>query len=95
MNWKQIKRGGWKVQGTNLMLGNITVASVVYDVMTAKDNPEKFRADLFLPGLKSNHGYFSSQEGAQYYVENQVKGWLYAARLNDEGEVNETSYLTA
>jgi hypothetical protein len=67
-----------------LKLGKFKVGSVVWDSFISKDEINKYKACLTLPGYKSNLGHFKTSNEAKERVVNAVKLWLIDAQLEEK-----------
>lgn len=86
MHWKASEHMARKRDRGNqkLLLGNIPVASVVFDELVAQNSPEKYRVDCFLPGLAQYHTYATSPEAGKAFAESMVKSWMGDAELKEQ-----------
>ena len=67
----------WK--GECLHMGRWNVGRVFYTPFTSKDDPNKYQASCFLPGIKSDLGRYDDIKDAGARLERAVNHWIKEA----------------
>lgn len=77
---KWVRRSGRYVEGKELLLGDIVVAEVSYNIFREKNkSKELWCSNVFLPGIASCR--IETETEAKDYAEKAVREWIKKARL--------------
>jgi hypothetical protein len=79
MKWVQDTRQ--YSSGKILLLGKWKVGSAYYDSFRSKDDPFKYEAQCYLPGIKDSLGYYDEENKAQTRVEEAVNYWISKSKI--------------
>jgi hypothetical protein len=74
MKWEQDTRQ--YSSGKVLLLGKWKVGGAYYDSCHSKDDPNKYEAKCYLPGIKNSLDYYPSEGEAMDRVEAAVRYWI-------------------
>ncbi len=66
-----------------LYVGKIKVGSVHYSSFISREDPKKYQATCFLPGIKSDLGRFETKDAAKTQVETGVNRFLKLLSIED------------
>jgi hypothetical protein len=85
MKWEQDTRP--YSSGVILFLGKWKVGGAYYNSCRSKDDPNKYEAKCYLPGIKDTLDYYTTEDEAKKRVEEAVKHWIDKSEiLKQEGK---------
>jgi hypothetical protein len=79
MKWEQDTRQ--YSSGKILLLGKWKVGTVYYDSCRSKDDPKKYEATCYLPGIKNSLGHYDEEDKAKVIVEEAVNHWISKSEI--------------
>lgn len=74
LNWKQQTRQ--YESGKNGFVGKYIFFQIVWDGLTSKDDPKKYKLKCFLPGINIDLENFEYENNAMRKAERVLKLWL-------------------